>query len=142
MTTTKPSPEFVGQPPEDATAPGMSLRIEIFPADLDPVVDFYTSVLLFEVVKDERASSSPYVYFRRGSVRLGAAQRDDLVDLAARRPPCGTEIVLEVHDVVVERNRVAARWPLVEDLAARPWGLTDFRVLDPAGYYLRITSLT
>ena len=29
---------------------------------------------------------------------------------------------------------------LLEDLRDRPWGLRDFRVLDPAGYYLRITD--
>ena len=29
---------------------------------------------------------------------------------------------------------------MAEDLRARPWGLRDFRVLDPAGYYLRITD--
>jgi lactoylglutathione lyase len=51
--------------------------------------------------------------------------------------------VIEVDDVVAERDRVvAAGWPLEEDLQARPWGLTDFRVLDPAGYYLRITDRT
>jgi len=34
----------------------------------------------------------------------------------------------------------AAGWPLAEDLQDRPWGLKDFRILDPAGYYLRITD--
>jgi lactoylglutathione lyase len=51
------------------------------------------------------------------------------------------ELVLEVDDVAGERDRVlAAGWPLEEDLQERPWGLTDFRILDPAGYYLRITD--
>lgn len=27
-----------------------------------------------------------------------------------------------------------------EDLVVRPWGLRDFRVVDPSGYYLRITE--
>jgi uncharacterized glyoxalase superfamily protein PhnB len=62
----------------------MTLRFEIFPFDLDQVVDFYTRV-----------------------------QRDRVV---------------------------AAGWPLEQDLQDRPWGLTDFRVIDPAGYYLRVTS--
>jgi lactoylglutathione lyase len=49
--------------------------------------------------------------------------------------------VLEVDDVAAERDLVvAAGWPLEQDLADRPWGLTDFRVVDAAGYYLRITS--
>jgi hypothetical protein len=28
----------------------------------------------------------------------------------------------------------------VERLAARPWGQTDFRLVDPDGYYVRVTS--
>jgi lactoylglutathione lyase len=49
--------------------------------------------------------------------------------------------VLEVDDVAGERDQVVvAGWPLEEDLRDRPWGLKDFRILDPAGYYLRITD--
>jgi hypothetical protein len=51
------------------------------------------------------------------------------------------ELVLEVDDLGAEHDRVrASGWPLAEDLHERPWGLTDFRVLDPSGYYLRITD--
>jgi uncharacterized glyoxalase superfamily protein PhnB len=51
------------------------------------------------------------------------------------------ELVFEVDDVVAERDLVtAAGWPLAEKLQKRPWGLTDFRIRDPAGYYLRITD--
>jgi hypothetical protein len=35
---------------------------------------------------------------------------------------------------------IAMGWPLTEELQDRPWGLKDFRILDPAGYYLRITG--
>jgi peptide/nickel transport system permease protein len=35
---------------------------------------------------------------------------------------------------------VAEGWPLDEDLREVPWGLRDFRILDPAGYYLRVTD--
>lgn len=34
----------------------------------------------------------------------------------------------------------AADWPLEEGLTSRPWGLSDFRLLDPHGHYLRITG--
>lgn len=118
----------------------MSLRLEIFPADLDSTVDFYTRVLGFELERDERTAEAPYVALRRGDVRLGAARRPEPIEPALRRPPCGTEIVLEVQDVVAERDLVASLWPLEEDLTERPWGLTDFRILDAAGYYLRLTG--
>ena len=74
-------------------------------------------------------------------MRIGALRSEAPGACAVRLPPAGVELVLEVDDVGAERDRVvAAGWPLGEDLQARPWGLTDFRILDPAGYYLRITD--
>jgi lactoylglutathione lyase len=49
--------------------------------------------------------------------------------------------VIEVDDLTAERNAVvAAGYPLDVDLTARLWGLTDFRLLDPDGYYIRFTT--
>jgi catechol 2,3-dioxygenase-like lactoylglutathione lyase family enzyme len=119
----------------------MTSRFEIFPAELDATVDFYTRVLGFVLLRDERDETHPYVYLARGHVRVGAARRDIPDPGARRRPPTGVELVFEVDDIVAERDRVAAAgWPIDADLQRRPWGLTDFRVLDPAGYYLRITG--
>ena len=119
----------------------MTLRFEIFPSDLDEVVDFYTRVLRFGVTKDQRHDPTAYVAMRRGAVQVGAARRVVPDARAARLPPAGVELVLEVDDVVSERDQVvAAGWPLEQDLQDRPWGLTDFRLIDPAGYYLRVTS--
>ena len=119
----------------------VTLRCEIFPRDLDPTVDFYTRVLRFRLDRDERQAESPYVALRRGEVLLGAASRDVAVSPDHRRPPTGVELVLEVEDVLGELDYVRGQgWPVEEDLVARPWGLRDFRVLDPSGYYLRLTS--
>jgi lactoylglutathione lyase len=119
----------------------MTLRFEIFPDDLDVIADFYQRVLGFSLITDQRDAPAAYVSLRRGTVRVGAARREIPDAYAARRPPAGVELVLEVDDVAGERDRVlAAGWPLEEDLQERPWGLTDFRILDPAGYYLRITG--
>jgi catechol 2,3-dioxygenase-like lactoylglutathione lyase family enzyme len=117
------------------------LRCEIFPADLDATIAFYVGVLAFEVVRDERRSIPPYVALRRGAVALGAAARPPLSTQEHRRPPVGVELVLEVDDLDVDRARVdAAAWPVAEDITDRPWGLRDFRLLDPDGYYWRITT--
>lgn len=64
----------------------MALRVEIFPADLDSTVDFYTRVLGFELVVDQRASDG-YVALTRGDVHIGAAVRPTPGGLdPARRP--------------------------------------------------------
>lgn len=116
------------------------LRIEIFPDDLDAAVAFYRDVLRFELVRDDRPGGDPYVALRRGRVRVGAAERR-AGDAAARRPPAGVELVLEVDDVDEEFDHVArSGWPIDEGMTQRPWGLTDFRLLDPSGYYWRITG--
>jgi len=121
-------------------AMGMSVRFEIFPADLDAAVDFYVRVLGFRLAVDQRDGSEAYVAFERDGVRVGAAQRDQGVRLW-RRPPTGVEIVLEVDDVAAELGRVVATgWSIEEALVRRPWGLDDFRIVDPDGYYLRLTN--
>jgi len=118
-----------------------TLRCEIFPADLDATVDFYVRVLAFRVIRDERASDHPYVALERGKVRLGATARTEVADRGPRRPPTGVELVLEVESLNAERKRVVVSgWPVVEEITDRPWGLADFRLLDPSGYYWRITE--
>jgi hypothetical protein len=75
----------------------MTLRFEIFPDDLDATVDFYMRVLRFRLIADRRDEPSPYVSLQRGSVRVGAARRAVPDARAARRPPAGVELVLEVE---------------------------------------------
>jgi len=120
----------------------MSLRIELFVDDLDVFVDFYTRVLAFQLADDRRDTEWPYVAVARDGVRIGAVRAGKDVDRAARMVPTGTEIVLEVDDVAAEYARVVALGhPLVGGgLQQRAWGLTDFRLHDPDGYYLRVTD--
>lgn len=118
----------------------MTSRWEIFPDDLDATADFYIRVLGFEIVGRE-ARTEGYLDLRRDDVRIGASLRSRPLDTGPRLPPMGVELVLEVDDVREERQRVlAAGWPLAEDLIERPWNMIDFRVVDPSGYYVRITN--
>jgi lactoylglutathione lyase len=117
-----------------------SLRLEIFPADLNATVRFYVDLLGFALAADRRADARPYLALERDDVRIGAVAVPG-GSPAARRPPTGVEIVLEVDYLHAERDRIRlAGWPIEEDIMRRPWGLQDFRVLDPDGYYLRFTS--
>jgi catechol 2,3-dioxygenase-like lactoylglutathione lyase family enzyme len=64
----------------------MTLRVEIFPDDLDTTADFYTKILGFTVTKGQRAEPTAYVSLERGKVRIAAARRA-VPDLRARRLP-------------------------------------------------------
>jgi catechol 2,3-dioxygenase-like lactoylglutathione lyase family enzyme len=115
-----------------------SLRVEIFPSDLDRTVRFYRD-LGFAVVG--RSEGPPaYASLKLGGVRIGARVSEP-VESFRRAIPAGTEIVIEVDDIHAFRDdAVEAGIALGSDLEHRPWGLVDFRVSDPDGYYLRFTS--
>lgn len=116
---------------------GATLRIEIFPTDVDVSVAFYER-LGFELVG--RKQDPDYASVRRDAVSIGMLGAPPQLP-EQRAIPIGTEIVIAVDDVRAERDRVVeAGIDLAEDLQERPWGLTDFRVHDPDGYYLRITD--
>ncbi|MBX9790854.1 MAG: hypothetical protein K2Y37_18200 [Pirellulales bacterium] len=50
--------------------------------------------------------------------------------------------MLEVDDVqaLYDQVKKSAAKTIASPLRLQSWGLTDFRVIDPDGYYLRITS--
>jgi len=123
---------------------GATLRLELFVDDLAAALDFYVRVLGFE-----RAAERPggYTPLARDSVRIALNLRADLPEGhpirggGRERPGRGVEIVLEVGDIEAMYRHVASeKWPRSAELMSRPWGLTDFRVLDPDGYYWRVTS--
>lgn len=122
--------------------------MELFVDDLDASATFYTDVLGFRV----RHRAGDYVSLQRGAVVLGLGPVAKLPEhgtgpgftrhrLAGDRG-AGVEIVLELDDeqqVAALHERCRARGLVVEALQARPWGLRDFRLADPDGYYLRVT---
>ena len=76
----------------------MTVRFELFPTDLDATADFYTRVLGFSLVSDQRGAKDPYLALKRDHVHIGAAARPDQAHRDQRRPPTGVELVLEVND--------------------------------------------
>lgn len=125
----------------------MRFRLELFVDDVEISTRFYVDGLGFVVERRE----SGYAHLRRGDAELGLAAMARLPErgpgpgftrerLAVARGT-GVEIVLEVDDLEGMAQAVArAGFSIIEPLQERPWGLVDFRVADPDGYYVRITS--
>ena len=122
------------------------LRLELFVEDVEATVDFYVRVLGFEVARYEPGD---YASLRYGEAVLGIGPISKLPEeggyftreIASLRRGLGVEIVFEVDDVDAWHRRVTSSGhPVFEPPRERPWGLRDFRVVDPDGYYLRLTS--
>jgi lactoylglutathione lyase len=122
------------------------LRLELFVEDMEATIAFYTRVLTFDLARHEPGN---YASLRLGDVVLGIGPVAKLPeeggyfgrDIATLRRGLGVEIVIEVDDVEGCQERVAdSGHPILEPLQERSWGLRDFRISDPDGYYLRVTS--
>jgi uncharacterized glyoxalase superfamily protein PhnB len=107
-------------------------------------VEFYRDILEFNAPKE---IIHTYVPVEKGSVTLGLGEMKNLPEnhplkaSDSRQRGLGVEIVLDVEDINDIYNKVVAKgYHIQTKLSKRSWGLEDFRLLDPDGYYLRITS--
>lgn len=111
--------------------------------DVPEAVAFFVDGLGFRSMESEAG----YVSLELSAVRLAIVDRSHLPAghplLAApgERQGLGVEIVIEVRDVDAVYERICSRGiALASALGTRPWGLRDFRVMVPCGYYVRVTS--
>jgi len=127
----------------------LGLRFELFVDDVEASVSFYGATL--GLVPPENWSPDGYVPLRAGAVTVGVQNHTKLPvehhfsasHLAGQRG-VGLEFVIEVDDVdrayalaSVEAERHGGG---IEPLCDRPWNTRVFRLVDPDGYYLRVTS--
>jgi uncharacterized glyoxalase superfamily protein PhnB len=139
-----PNPAETLAPATSAAPTGMTVRFELFVKDTHASADFYTRILGFQCDTD----AGPYIQARSGSVHIGICDQANLPESHHFSPQAlqgrkgvGTEIVLEVENLDAYYERVTkSGYAIREALAKRPWGLRDFRLVDPDGYYLRITE--
>lgn len=123
-----------------------TLRLELFTSDMKKSVDFYTKVLGFTMEGTEINRS--YQPIKKGNVIIGIGPINKLSenhhfnpDLKPIYKGYGAEIVLEVTDIKEVYEQVkSSGYHIHRELTMQNWGLEDFRLVDPDGYYLRITS--
>jgi len=83
----------------------------------------------------------------RGGATIALNDRKILnVDHPARHA-AGESVGKRVEVVLVtERLRqdydhvLASAWPVSTPITKQPWGMTDFRIVDPDGIYIRVTG--
>jgi lactoylglutathione lyase len=128
----------------ESTATG--LRIELFVRDLDISMSFYREALGFRVV---RSTPGAYAALAREGAIIGLNLASGLPAdhpvslLPAERPGRGVEIVLVVRDAEESfAQALRSGRAIFAPLTIQPWGLTDFRIIDPDGYYVRVTGIS
>ena len=120
------------------------LQVNLAVKDLQISAAFYTETLGFK----ERANSPGYILLQRNDLVLGL-KTDELLwypdpgeqPVESLVRGVGVELVLEASDIDQFHARMQQAGVVIhEPLKEQPWGATDFRMLDPDGYYWRITS--
>jgi len=120
------------------------LQVNLAVKDLQVSAAFYTETFGFK----ELSNDPGYILLQRNELVLGL-KTDELLwypdpgeqPVESLTRGVGVELGLEISDIghfhaQLQLAGVAIREPLTE----QPWGATDFRMLDPDGYYWRITS--
>lgn len=123
--------------------------MELVISEMEKTLDFYAA-LGFELVwRADEPDGKSYAVVRHDAEILQLRCRPEGLDTheyfgnlpAGPSRGYGVELVIHVanlDDMFRQMNDLDC---VVADIRERPWGLRDFRVVDPSGYYLRITEL-
>jgi lactoylglutathione lyase len=121
----------------------LNIRLELFVKDLQRSVDFYKNVIQLKLSSQNENSAM----FKAENLNLLLTQEDVISnnhyfsEIKTSRKGMGVEIILVVPDVQSYYQRICEmQIELESELKQQEWGMTDFRLTDPDGYYLRITS--
>ncbi|MCT7374005.1 VOC family protein [Chelativorans salis] len=122
----------------------INLRLELFVDDLERSASFYTQVLGFQICQE---GTDGYTMLANDAATISLNLRRLLPNdhpvqcRPGEKVGRGVEVVLSVDNIDASYDAAkASGWPLSGDLTLQPWGLTDFRLVDPDGYYIRITN--
>ncbi|NJO32312.1 MAG: hypothetical protein HC869_03475 [Rhodospirillales bacterium] len=115
---------------------------EIYAADVEKSAQFYTEAVGLEVTRQH----VDFVVVQCGAVKLHICSIADLplpLQNGSQNGSLGsrTEFCFEVDDIQEAYSRAqSSRFEILESLQEQLWGKTDFRMIDPDGAYIRITT--
>jgi|SRR5690625_2220536 len=122
----------------------MDFRLELFVEDLQTSTRFYEEIL--GLTFTEKSGTGAVIKQENFSLLLTA---EDILDENhyfrkdgdLKPKGRGTEIILVSDDIEqLYRDIQVKKYPVESRLKLQSWGMADFRIIDPDGYYLRITS--
>ena len=124
------------------------IQIELHVPDFEIVLDFYGKLGFKKVRRQNEQSNPRYLVMERQGTIINFWPGDDGVwaqpyfKKFPKDTPrgYGVEIVLPVDEIRTYYDQVKQFAQVVQPLQLRHWGLHDFRIVDPFGYYFRITE--
>lgn len=124
------------------------VQIELHVPDFDRVLDFYGKLGFKKVWHRSENNNADYLVMEREGTLLNFWPGNERVYEQSyfknfpkdTKRGYGVELVIPVDDVKAFHGQIQGFAKIVNPLVERPWGLWDFRIEDPFGYYLRITE--
>lgn len=125
-----------------------NILIELHVPDFELAKDFYGK-LEFKVVREEKPENKDgYLVLKKDSSIICFWPGNNLVWQQPyfkkfpknTKKGYGVEIVIMVDDIEKFYKKVKKFAKIVEELKDKPWGLKDFRIEDPFGFYIRFTE--
>ncbi len=125
-----------------------TIQIELHVPDFEKVKDFYGK-LGFQVVWERKPEEKKgYLVMKNGQNILCFWPGNEFVNKQSyfknfpndTKRGYGVEIVLMIDNVQDLYDSAKSFAKIVDPLQKQPWGLKDFRIEDPFGYYLRFTE--
>lgn len=126
-----------------------NILLELHVPDFKKVKEFYSKFGFSPVWERKPEEDKGYLILRNGDNILcffcGNDKVHDLQPYFSQFPKdtkrgYGVEIIIMVDDIEKKYEKAKTFAKIVEELKNQPWGLRDFRVEDPFGYYLRFTE--
>jgi predicted enzyme related to lactoylglutathione lyase len=115
---------------------------ELYVSNIDDSEAFYARAIGLSVIRRE----TEFVVMQADAVRIHLCAVADIPPPLKRSSQSEilgsrTEFVIEVDDVVAAYRRASTSgYRIVEPMMQREWGKIDFRLCDPDGAYIRITT--
>ncbi|WP_217587513.1 VOC family protein [Lentibacillus saliphilus] len=119
-------------------------RIELYVRDIEKSLNFYQDIIGLEMYdRNERCGRFNYDCFSLLITSESILDDQHYFNKKAKSPIKGNgfEFIIVVDELEeVYQRCLDNNYPIEVDVEKYPWGMRGFKVADPDGYYLRVTS--